>query len=79
MSESEHSEEESAPEILHYYSFRNTSVKLVRKGDKYIVTTKKNILFLFKRIKRFEYASPHAAEDKYLEIKSELQYRGRSW
>lgn len=64
-------------EILHYYYFRSTSVKLVRKDDKYMVIMKKYILYLFKRIKRFEFKSYNEAEDKYLEIKSMLQYQGR--
>lgn len=69
--------EKRESEILHYYYFRSTSVKLVRDDDKYSVIMKKYILYLFKRIKRFEFSSYSEAEDKYLEIKSMLQYQAR--
>ncbi|HEX2867889.1 MAG TPA: hypothetical protein VHO03_12645 [Ignavibacteriales bacterium] len=77
MSEVAAGVEKRDSEILHYYYFRSTSVKLVRKDDKYLVIMKKYILYLFKRIKRFEFSSYNEAEDKYLEIKSMLQYQGR--
>lgn len=64
-------------EILHYYYFRSTSVKLVKQEDMYIVTYKKYVLYLFKKVKRYEFKKYHEAEDKYLEIKSALQYEGR--
>lgn len=69
--------EKSESEILHYYYFRSTSVKLVRNDGKYMVIMKKYIMYLFRKIKKFEFTSYHEAEDKYLEIKSMLQYQGR--
>ncbi|MGE5432744.1 MAG: hypothetical protein ACM3QX_16795 [Syntrophomonadaceae bacterium] len=69
--------EKSESEILHYYYFRNTSVKLVKNDGKYLVIMKKYILYLFKKRKSFEFTSYHEAEDKYLEIKSMLQFQGR--
>ncbi|MGE5496451.1 MAG: hypothetical protein ACM3Q2_00135, partial [Syntrophothermus sp.] len=77
MSEVAAGVEKGGPEILHYYYFRSTSVKLVRQDDRYLVIMKKYILYLFRRIKRFEYSNYNDAEDKYLEIKSMLQYQGR--
>ncbi|MCU7491720.1 MAG: hypothetical protein ACM3UR_16185 [Bacteroidota bacterium] len=77
MSEVAAGVEKGGSEILHYYYFRSTSVKLVRNDGKYLVIMKKYILYLFKKIKRFEYSSYSDAEDKYLEIKSMLQYQGR--
>ncbi|MGE5350748.1 MAG: hypothetical protein ACM3P0_01605 [Acidobacteriota bacterium] len=77
MSEVATGVEKGESEILHYYYFRSTSVKLVRNDDRYLVIMKKYILYLFKRIKKFEFANYSEAEDKYLEIKSMLQYQGR--
>ncbi|MCU7494585.1 MAG: hypothetical protein HF314_01575 [Ignavibacteria bacterium] len=77
MSEVVNGLEKKESEILHYYYFRSTSVKLVRDEDKYMVIMKKYILYLFKKIKKFEFATYNDAEDKYLEIKAMLQYQGR--
>ncbi|MCU7493663.1 MAG: hypothetical protein HF309_18050 [Ignavibacteria bacterium] len=79
MTEVENRVEMNGPEILQYYHFRNTSVKLVKHDGRYVVTAKKYILYFFKRKMRFEFTNYNAAEDKYLEIKSDLQYRGRSY
>ncbi|MCU7496076.1 MAG: hypothetical protein HF314_11605 [Ignavibacteria bacterium] len=66
-------------EILHYYNFRSTSVKLIHEDDRYVVVLKKYILHMFKKVKRYEFSNLYEAEDMYLEQKSFLQYQGRAY
>ncbi|MGE5401541.1 MAG: hypothetical protein ACM3S2_14155 [Ignavibacteriales bacterium] len=61
-------------EILHYYYYKNITIKMMFSDGKYYVVLKKHYLHLFKSRKEFEFSDYNEAEDKYLELKSRLLF-----
>lgn len=74
MSEIATAAETKETAILQYYYFKDTSIKLVRKDDRYLVIYRKFTFLHFRKIKKYEFENYCEAEDFYLELKLELLF-----